>query len=161
MKALSSKSCWICTGLVLLLAGASLADKYAKPPAPKELVGVYVGYSDYYGFYRLDLREDFTGYFAEVALPKSITHEQGVRTYRITKWGLKGFELSFDVGPPELKGYEIYLKGGVGAFDVLRLETGGTARTNRWSRKLTLYPEEQVRVVTEETKEAIKRAEAK
>jgi hypothetical protein len=82
-----------------------------------------------------------------------------VGVYRITHWELKGWQLTFTLVPADTKAEGIYLKGRAEAFDVLRLEVGGT--TNRWSRKLVLYSEEQTRVSSEETKAAIKRAEGR
>ena len=159
MKPTSSKLSWAFISSFILLAGSSLADSPGKPPAAEDLVGVHVGYASDYDFYRLDLRSDFTGFCAHVSPPRSILHGYGVHTYRITHWNLKGWELSFTVVPAEAKGEPIYLKGRAEAFDVLRLEVGGT--TNNWSRKVVLYSEEQTRVSDEETKTAIKRVEAK
>jgi len=123
------------------------------------MAGIYVGYSDYDDFYRIDLRPDFTGYFAEVAPPRSVIHKYGTSTYRITHWSLEGFNLVVSVVPADSKTEGIRLKGTVGAFDVLRLEASGT--TNRWKRKLVLYSEDQTRISSEETRDAIKRVEGK
>ncbi len=90
MKTTFAKLRCIGAGSILLLAAGTEASRFAKPPEAKDVVGVYLGYSNYDDFYRLDLRADFTGYLAEVSLPQNITHEQGVLTYRVTKWDLKG-----------------------------------------------------------------------
>jgi hypothetical protein len=154
-----SKFVWICIGLATLLGGLCFASRPAKPPASEELVGVYTGYSDYDDFYRLELRAGFTGYLAHVAMPRSVIHKYGVSTYRITRWSSDRFDIAFTLTPADSKAEGIRLKGRTGAFGVLRLEASGT--TNRWERKLILYPEEQTRVSSQETKEAIERLEKK
>ena len=155
-----SKLPWLCISVVILLAGLCYAFNPATPPAAKDVIGVYVGYSDHDDFYRLDLRSNFTGYFADVAMPRKGTHEFGVSTYKISQWRLERFDLAFTLSPVGAKNAEgIHLKGSVGAFGVLRLEASGT--TNRWQRKLVLYPEEQMSKSIEETKEAIRRVEYK
>jgi hypothetical protein len=159
MKPLSFNLSCAFTCSIFLLVGLSLATTPAIPPATKDLVGVYVGHSNYDDFYRLELRSDFTGYFAQVAPPRSSIHKYGVSTYRITHWSLKDFDLVFSLAPAGAKAEGIELKGRVGAFDVLRLEASGT--TNRWQRKLVLYSEAQTRVSNEETREAIERVEEK
>jgi len=146
-------------GFVMIFVGLCLARTPARPPNAKDLIGVYQGYSDYDDFYRLDLRADFTGYFARVAMPRSVIHEYGVSGYRITHWSLDGFDIAFDLMPRDPKAEGTRLKGRAGAFRVLRLEESGT--TNNWERELVLHPEEQTKVTSEETKEAIKQMEKK
>lgn len=155
----SLKFVWLGIGFIVIFVGLCFASRPAKPPTSAELVGVYIGYSDSDDFYRLDLRSDFSGYFAQVAMPRSVIHKSGVSTYRITRWSSDRFDIAFDLTPGDSKAEGIRLKGRSGAFGVLRLEASGT--TNRWERKLILYPEEQNKVSREETREAIKKMEQK
>jgi hypothetical protein len=149
---------WACICSIILLAGSSLADRPAKPPAAKDLVGAYVGYSDHDDFYRLDLRSDHTGYLAEVSPPSSILHQYGVSTYRLTQWTLKRFDLVISLTPVDSKSEGIFLKGRADA-SLLRLEVGGT--NGEWKRKVVLYSEQEMRVSNAETRAAIRRAEGK
>ena len=63
------------------------------------------------------------------------------------------------VVPADAKSEGISIKGSVDAFEVVRLEVSGT--TNDWQRKMTLHGEDQTRVASEETREAIKQAKDK
>jgi hypothetical protein len=67
MKPSPSKVSRACICSIILFAVSSMADKPAKPPAAKDLVGVHVGYASDYDFYRLDLRSDSTGFLSRWA----------------------------------------------------------------------------------------------
>jgi len=143
------------SSLLLLAAVSSAASKRAKPPEPADLIGVWIGFTeDELGFYRLDLRPDFTGYCAFVAPPDTILHVQGVRTYRVKSWRLNGWALETDLVPLGAKA-AIFLRGRYDGF-ALQLNVGGMGS---WQRKLVLRPESRAVIPNRETKQAIEEAE--
>jgi hypothetical protein len=128
------------------------------PPTPDQLVGLWSGtHSGDLYFCRLDLRPDFTGYFAEVSPEGSSLHEYGVDVYRITNWSLKNRKLSIRLQPATTNAEGIYL---VGDYDTpLELEIGGT--NGGWKRKVTLHRKSDWDASDRETETAIRRVEEK
>jgi hypothetical protein len=138
---------------------SAAASKRPTPPKPADLVGVWVGFTeDELGFYRLDLRPDFTGYCASVSPPNTILHEQGVNTYRVNSWRLSGWALETKLVPVGTKPESIFLRGSYDRF-TLQLKVGGI--DGSWKRKLVLRPESSIAIPNRETKQAIEEAEHK
>jgi hypothetical protein len=145
---------------IIALLGTSLpgavATKRAIPPRPEELVGSWIGFWQDEEFTRLDLRADFTGYCAYVAPADSITHQDGVHVYRVTRWSLDGWELNTALTPVNPTDESVYLKGRV-AYLSMRLEIGGAGR--KWKERVVLHKESRIQASNEETRTKIDEVE--
>jgi hypothetical protein len=149
----------LCGGLLLFSSFAHASPKAARPPKAADLVGVWIGFTeDELDFYRLDLRQDLTGYCASVSPPDTVLHEQGIDTYRVNSWRLNGWALDIKLAPLGAKAEAIFLRGRYDGF-TLQLEVGGTDGT--WKRNLVLRPESRLATPNRETKKAIEEAERK
>jgi hypothetical protein len=170
--------------IVLFLPGTSTGQKkggqaksIARPSAAKELAGVYIGYTeDNLQFYRLELRDDFTGYCATVSAPDTVLHNYGVHAYRITSWTTKRWELVLTIEPLKERVFNkeidnivyrnlgetaepIYMKGRVRGGKLLDLEVGEV--NSDWHQRLQLQSESRLKAPNEETKLRIEELEKK
>ena len=133
-------------------------EKRATPPTAKDLVGVWIGFDqDELTFTRLELHTDSTGYCARVHPADTILHHFGVELYRVNRWSIEGWNLTFDLTPISSNAEPVYLKGQAGGIAILRLEIGGVK--TKWKQSLTLDPESRIGVSNEETKRAIDAAQ--
>ncbi|MGB8543174.1 MAG: hypothetical protein WCD49_16215 [Candidatus Acidiferrales bacterium] len=141
-------------------AGRGAANKRATPPTAKDLVGVWIGFdSDQLSFNRLDLRADFTGFYAREYPDDTILHDQGVHVYRITKWRVNGWNIEIQVSPMSNATAIGYAKGRIG-LDSLQLIIGGP-ENGGWKDKPFLHPESRIMISNQETRDGIKEAEEK
>jgi hypothetical protein len=168
--------------LVLLTPSSSIGQKkngqaksIIRPSNAKDLVGIYIGYTESnLEFYRLDLRDDFTGYCATVSAPDISLHNYGVHAYRITSWKTKGWELVLDIEPLKERVFSkeidhityrnlsekaepIYMKGRVRSGKLLDLEVGEV--NSDWHQRLLLLSENRLKIPSEETKIRIEELE--
>ena len=145
---------------IVALLGASLpatvSTKEVTPPKPEELVGSWIGFWQDQEFTRLDLRADFTGYCAYVAPADSITHQDGVHVYRVTRWVLDGRKFNVALTPVNSSDESIYLKGRV-AYLSLKLEIGGA--NGKWKEQVVLHKESRIEASNLETKTKIEEVE--
>jgi hypothetical protein len=141
--------------LLLVISITSVGqEKRATPPTAKDLAGVWIGFDqDDLTFTRLELHTDATGYCARVNPADTILHQYGVELYRVNRWSIEGWNLTFDLSPISSNAEPIYLKGRAGGIATLRLEIGGVK--TKWKIGLVLDPESRIEVANEETKRAI------
>src|SRR6266581_995685 len=129
-------------------------DKIAKPPSAKDLVRIWIGFdSDELTFTRLDLRGDSTGFCARVSPADTILHDQGVQVYRITKWGVNGWNIEIHVSPISNAFPIGYVKGRIGLAS-LRLTIGGP-ENGGWKDEPFLHPESRILISNQETRDKI------
>jgi hypothetical protein len=145
----------IALALPLIVATVAISEaKKAAPPTAKDLTGVWIGFDqDDLAFTRLELRADSTGYCARLYPADTILHHYGVQLYRVDKWSIEGWNLTFELTPISANAEPVYLKGQAGGIATLRLEIGGVK--NKWKLGLVLDPEARVQASNEETKRAI------
>ncbi len=139
---------------MLVVITAVTEAKRAAPPTAKDLIGVWIGFDqDDLTFTRLELRADSTGYCARVSPADTILHGYGVQLYRVDRWSIEGWNLTFELTPISSNAEAVYLKGQAGGIATLKLEIGGLK--NKWKLGLVLDPESRVQASNEETKRAI------
>lgn len=120
----------------------------AAPPTAENLVGVWIGFDqDGLTFTRLGLNTDSTGYCARVHPADTILHHYGVDLYRVNRWSIEGWNLTFDLSPISSKAEPVYLKGQAGGIATLRLEVGGVK--TKWKLSLHLDPESRIEISNE------------
>jgi len=141
--------------VLLLISITTLAqEKRATPPTAKDLVGVWIGFDqDELTFTRLELHNDSTGYCARVHPADTILHHYGVELYRVNRWNIEGWNLTFDLAPISSNAEPVYLKGQAGGIATLRLEISGVK--TRWKLDILLDPESRIEISNKETKQAI------
>lgn len=141
--------------LLLVIGITTVAEaKRATPPTAKDLIGVWIGFDqDDLTFTRLELRADSTGYCARVSPSDTILHHYGVQLYRVDRWNIEGWNLTFDLTPISSNAEPVYLKGQAGGIATLKLEIGGLK--NKWKLGLVLDPESRIEISNGETKRAI------
>jgi hypothetical protein len=122
----------------------------AKPPSKEKFVGVWQGYSeDELEFARLDLKSDGTGALAVSFLPDSPAD-----LYRVPRWSLDRYRLRIDLEPMGPEDDPIALEDVSGSHTSLNLvikEVHGSS----WSRKMTLYSEEEFQRRAGETRKRL------
>lgn len=140
--------------LVVFAIPAIAQAKRPTPPTAKDLIGVWIGFDqDDLTFTRLELRPDSTGYCARVSPADTILHHYGVQLYRVEKWNIDGWSVTFDLIPISSNAEPVYLKGQVGGIATLKLQIGGLK--TKWKLGLVLNPESRIEVSNRETKRAI------
>jgi hypothetical protein len=134
----------IALALPLIVATVAISGaKKATPPTAKDLIGVWIGFDqDDLAFTRLELRADSTGYCARVYPADTILHHYGAQLYRVDKWSIEGWNLTFELTPISSNAEPVYLKGQAGGIATLKLEIGGVK--NKWKLGLVLDPEARV-----------------
>jgi hypothetical protein len=128
----------------------------ASPPKTESLIGTYIGYAeDDLTFYRLDLRPDSTGYFAQTAAPNTVSKQDGVFAYRITSWKTNDWDLIVELSPLAGKheAEPLNLKGQLTGYGVLNMNVGGT--NGNWNQNIKLQSEDRLMIPNMETKNAI------
>jgi hypothetical protein len=138
-------------------ATRALADKLARPPNPKELVGAWIGFdNDELEFTRLDLRSDFTGYCARLGPADTELHGLGVAVYRVTKWDIDDWDFRISLTPLSTDAEPIELRGKYNGFS-LHLELSGT--NGKWNRSLVLNRESRENASNIEARDKIRQLE--
>jgi hypothetical protein len=100
-------------------------------------LGVWIGFEqDDLTFTRLELRADSTGDCARTRLSigHDSPHHYGVQLYRVDRWNIEGWNLTFDLTPISSNAEPVYLKGQAGGIATLKLEIGGLK--NKWKLAL-------------------------
>lgn len=142
------------SGCVLPLPSSMWCDGCrVSPPTVHDVGKTWLGYTgDELAFFRLELLTNGTGWCASVHLPDTVLYEYGVNAYRVTRWSLNDFQITFDLEPTSTNSEPIYLKGRTSGH-TMDLEVGGT--TPNWSRDLVLRPEENFMIPHRDTRLAI------
>jgi hypothetical protein len=140
--------------LLLTSIAALPQEKRAAPPTAKDLAKVWIGFDqDNLTFTRLELHNDSTGYCARVHPADTVLHHYGVELYRVDRWNIEGWNLTFELTPISSNAEPVYLKGQAGGIATLRLEIGGVK--TKWKLAILLDPESRIEISNKETKQAI------
>jgi hypothetical protein len=108
-------------------------------------------------FTRLDLRADSTGFCARVSPADTNLHDQGVHSYRITRWDVSGWNIEIHMSPLSNATGVSTVNGRIGLAS-LRLTIGGP-ENGGWKEEPFLNPEHRIMVSNKETSDRIEAAE--
>jgi hypothetical protein len=131
----------------------SVANKKATPPSANELVGAWIGFNNGGSeFTRLELYGDGSGFYAVVAPVNFISHDYGVQLYKIRKWKIEGWRISFDLSPATSNPEPTNMTGQI-SLSSLNLEVRGAKL--QWKRQSTLHMESLLDGSNKQTRDAI------